>query len=338
MLDEIYLRLLHELTPESVTAAADLDIERTISNYDASHQVRATYGQLISANYEFDPNTDIGMRYGALLQPNTLCDYTRALMTCKDLAEALDLINSLHYMQGTVFYLSAHIEQNGDASISLCYPFQASASECQRHFFGEVVVSYLTNLIRHAINQDITPKKILFDAPEPNYAYLHEESFRCERHYNQPLAMVFFDKSLVNQPFAHGNEILHSIFLKKCLDRVKKQEKTWQFGYRTSVQIIRNMPHYFNASDLADSMNLSMRGLQKKLTKYDTSFSKLSTYARLAMLKVSLLQKNMPLDITAEQLGFQTVSGLRRFFKAETGVSLTETYAASQGAAIEIMN
>ena len=83
-------------------------------------------------------------------------------------------------------------------------------------------------------------------------------------------------------------------------------------------------PHSFNCDTISRILNISPRGLQKKLSKLGTSFSALSSLARIELAKVYLVQQEATLEQTAERLGFQTVSGFRRFFKAEFGITTAE--------------
>jgi AraC-like DNA-binding protein len=71
-------------------------------------------------------------------------------------------------------------------------------------------------------------------------------------------------------------------------------------------------------------LNISVRGLQKKLNKHERSFSHIANLARRELAKIYLIQKQQSIDFTAEQLGFQTSSGFRRFFKTEFEMSPAE--------------
>jgi len=72
---------------------------------------------------------------------------------------------------------------------------------------------------------------------------------------------------------------------------------------------------------LASRLNISVRGLQKRLSKTGQSFSGISNQCRRELAKTYLIQQQQSVDYTAEQLGFQTNSGFRRFFKTEFNTS-----------------
>ncbi len=87
-------------------------------------------------------------------------------------------------------------------------------------------------------------------------------------------------------------------------------ERDRNFEYRAICNIMRHHP-------LADKLNISVRGLQKRLNKHGGSYSHLAHLARRELAKVYLYEDDHNLDYTAEKLGFQSSSGFRKFFKSE---------------------
>ncbi|MDG1752200.1 MAG: helix-turn-helix transcriptional regulator, partial [Thalassotalea sp.] len=66
-------------------------------------------------------------------------------------------------------------------------------------------------------------------------------------------------------------------------------------------------------AQIASSLNMSMRNLQKKLKREDTSFSKLLDEERQHRIKYLL--KKIPLGHVATQLGFAEQASLNKAFK-----------------------
>lgn len=318
MLDEIYLRLLNELAPNNLRLK-ELDTQRIFSSEDS----KSAYRQLLRSIYDQDEGSNIGLEYGRYLKPHALCDFSRTLMTAKDFKASLHLIDTLHYMQGASYCLSTN-HSNEHTSISVCYPYKNRISSRQKRFCCEAVFSYILNLARDSMGQDVNPCALYLDAPKPEYSAEYEAIFKCPIIYDSPLAMIAFDTNLLDRPLSTSNDTLHQLYLSKCCEQVRRAEKQWSITYRVVTQLIRNHPTTFSSSELACKLNISVRGLQKRLSKEERSFSELSALARRELVKVYLLQKHTPIEAVCENLGFQTVSGFRRFVKSEFHQTLAE--------------
>lgn len=323
MLDDIYLRLLNELAPSNLRLQS-LETQRLVSGSG----VKDTYSQLVSAIYDNDKGSDIGLEYGAYLKPHALCDFSRVLMTAQNFSAAMQLIDALHYMQGASYYVNLNLT-SPSSSISLCYPFKAEVSNRQKRFCAEAVFSYILNFMRDSLGQDNNPTEVHLDFSRPVYSAKYEDRFKCPIYYDSPLAMIKLDSELLQQRLVTSNSTLHQLYLSKCHGHVQKTDKTFSIAYRVMAQLMRHHPDTFNGTELARRMAISARGLQKKLSNQGSSFSSLSTLARRELAKVYLMQKQTSIETVCERLGFQTISGFRRFIKSEFGQTLSEFLAVN---------
>lgn len=314
MLDEIYLRLLVELIPSTVKLT-QLDIKRLISQFNEGSQAKTAYAELIKTIYEDNPNSNIGLLFGQHLHPSTLCDLSRAFMTTDNFQQVTKLVELYHFTHGVSYFPSIHIEK-GKFSIALTYPYKSITNAFQRRFCAEAVFSYVVNSLRETVAAHIQPTEICFDFAEPTYADDYK-CWHCPARFNQPLAMISFDDQFLLQNLLTRNHVLHPIYLNKSLDSWRKSERLNDLEYRSICLMMQHHPHAFNSEYLAKMLNISVRGLQKRLSKQGESFSHLSNLARRELSKVYLFQKNHDIEFTAEQLGFQSSSGFRRFFKQE---------------------
>lgn len=314
MLDEIYLRLLVELIPNSVNFT-QLDIKRLIDQFNEGSQAKAAYAEIIKAIYTDNPDSNIGLMFGQHLHPSTLCDLSRAFMTTDSIQQMIKLVELYHFTHGVSYFPFVHAEP-GQFSIALTYPYKAFTSQHQRRFCAEAVFSYIINCLREIVASNIHPTEVCFDFPEPPYAseYAH---WHCPVKFNQPLAIIRFDDKYLRQNLMTQNAVLHPIYLNKCLDTWRKSERLNDLEYRTIALMMQHHPDTFNSEQLAKRLNISVRGLQKRLSKQGESFSHLANLARRELSKVYLFQKKYDMEYSAEQLGFQSSSGFRRFFKHE---------------------
>ncbi len=315
MLDDIYLRLFLEIMPNDLKMNS-LDVRRLIEQHNEGHHSHSLYGELIKHVYEQDPESTIGLKYGQFLWPSTLCDFSRTLMTADNLGTSIKLIEQYHYILGTSYYPRI-TRKKGKVSIAITFPYKKKLSIHQRRFCTESLFSYMANTLKETIDQDAAPSLVCFDSPAPSYQKDYKKVFGERLLFNMPLNTMEIDESLLKTPFKTANPTLHHMYLNKCLDHWRSSERLQEFEYRVITYLMLHHPESFVSQNLANKLNISVRGLQKRLNKHGGSFSNLANLARRELAKVYLFQDNQTIDFTAEQLGFQTTSGFRRFFKTE---------------------
>ncbi len=315
MLDDIYVRLFLEVIPDDVKLHS-LDIRQLIEQHKAGQDGNSHYGRLINLVYLQNPDSDIGLQFGHFLHPSTLCDFSRMLMTANSLQEGLQLIQRLHYIHGASYFPRIY-RHKGKCSIALTYPYKKHINACQRRFCAESVFSYALNAVHDILDAESAPLSVQFDFSPPGYDALYASRFGIQCEFNQPLSIIEFDESLLFKKLSTASPTLHQMYQNKCFDSWRTSEKLQDFEYRVISYIMLHHPESFNSQQLASKLNISTRGLQKRLSKYGGSFSHLATLARRELTKAYLIQEQQSIDFTAEQLGFQTLAGFRRFFKNE---------------------
>lgn len=314
MFDEIYLRLLADVMPEDIKPST-LDFDRLLTKFHAGTLPTSAYGLLIHQSYTHDPESSIGLRFGRHLHPATLCDLSRALLTSSNTKQLLKLISKYHFTHGASYYPSIHVADN-NWSIALSYPFEAHTHRNKRRFCAEAAFYYFINSFNQLLSQPVKPKAVYLDYPKPVYAEDYA-AWDCPVYFDHPIAMISFPNDFLDQPFHTSSPILHKIYINKCIDSWHKSKRVQNVEHRAVSLMMQEHPEIFHSESLANKLNISVRGLQKRLNKQGESFSQLTHYARRELSKIYLFQKQETLDATAEKLGFQSASGFRRFFKQE---------------------
>jgi AraC-like DNA-binding protein len=328
MLDDIYPRLLLEIIPEELKLNS-LGSQRLISEHNADHDSNAVYGKLIKSIYTAQPNSNIGIKYGQLLSPSNLCDFSRLLITSQNLRSAFDILENTFFIHGASYYPFIS-SRKGVTSVSFTFPFKTHVPSPQRRFCAEATFSYIVNAIQETAAPNFKPLKVYFDYEQPSYAQDYHASFGENIQFNAPLCLLEFDEKHLYPTFKSHNIALHKMYLNKCLDNSRVTERQHSFEYKAACFLLQHHPESFTSKKLATMLNISVRGLQKKLNKQELSFSHIANLARRELAKIYLFQKRQSIDYTAEQLGFQTSSGFRRFFKTEFEMSPAE-YLKSAG-------
>ena len=314
MLDDIYYRLFLEVIPQDPKLRG-IDIHK-LTQIRKHHEPNVKYGHLIDTVYQTNPDSNFGLLYGKYLRPSILCDFSRMLLTAQNFGECLKIIQSLNHILYPRYY-PVITRSKGVVSVSITFPFEKNAPQYLRRFCAESVFSYAINGFREISNGKLGPLGVYLDYPEPSYAHEYQALLGCQVHFNHPVNVIKFSEDIIYKPLDTRNATLHDIYKKKCLHTSQAMERDSDFEYRVICNIMRHHPESFNSQNIADRLNISIRGLQKRLNKQGGSYSHLANLARRELAKVYLYDENHNLEITAEKLGFQTSSGLRKFLKSE---------------------
>ena len=327
MFSDIYFRLLLEVMGK------DPNI-KNIPNLKLEHERHANlsavlnFHRLIKSIYEQCPESSIGLEFGRQVKPINACDFSRLIATSKDVASGFDaLVEFYPRLNLKPFPLLYKNEQH--ISIALCFPYEKPIGMAHKRFCSETFYSFCLNLLSDVVVAPICPVKLYLDFPKPSYANEYQQLFQCEVEFDAPLSMIVFDRSIENHPLTSANECLHEVYLTKAHEAWQQVKRQQNFQYRTLSQLMRDFPASFNGQHLADALNISPRGLQKRLSAEGCSYSLMCQVVRKELVKVCLYQRSYELEDIAACLGFQSQASFRKFFRTHFGLTASMHEAQS---------
>lgn len=327
MFSDIYFRLLLEVMGKDPNIkkipSLKLDDEKH-SNLNAV----LNFHRLIKSIYEQCPESSIGLEFGRQVKPINACDFSRLIATSKDVASGFDaLVEFYPRLNLKPFPLLYKNEQH--ISIALCFPYEKPIGMAHKRFCSETFYSFCLNLLSDVVVAPICPVKLYLDFPKPSYANEYQQLFQCEVEFDAPLSMIVFDRSIENHPLTSANECLHEVYLTKAHEAWQQVKRQQNFQYRTLSQLMRDFPASFNGQHLADALNISPRGLQKRLSAEGCSYSLMCQVVRKELVKVCLYQRSYELEDIAACLGFQSQASFRKFFRTHFGLTASMHEAQS---------
>ena len=327
MFSDIYFRLLLEVMGKdpNIKNIPNLKLE---DERHANLSAVLNFHRLIKSIYEQCPESSIGLEFGRQVKPINACDFSRLIATSKDVASGFDaLVEFYPRLNLKPFPLLYKNEQH--ISIALCFPYEKPIGMAHKRFCSETFYSFCLNLLSDVVVAPICPVKLYLDFPKPSYANEYQQLFQCEVEFDAPLSMIVFDRSIENHPLTSANECLHEVYLTKAHEAWQQVKRQQNFQYRTLSQLMRDFPASFNGQHLADALNISPRGLQKRLSAEGCSYSLMCQVVRKELVKVCLYQRSYELEDIAACLGFQSQASFRKFFRTHFGLTASMHEAQS---------
>jgi len=179
--------------------------------------------------------------------------------------------------------------------------------------------SLLVDLCRQGLDKNLDPVAVAFTYPEPEALGEHFAVFRCPIKFSQPVSKISFSAADVKRPFSTANREL-AMSSDRILDEVMQDLKDSDIISRVKKAIIQALPSGTpSEEDVASSVFLSSRTLQRRLADENTSFRNLVLDVRRELAQKYLADKRMPLAEISHMLGFSDTSSFSRAFKKWTG-------------------
>ena len=190
--------------------------------------------------------------------------------------------------------------------------------------FQDAGMSGFLRMCRLTAGEEIAPIHVSLKHPRPECARKLQAYFRAPITYNADNNILSFSRQLVDTPLTHANPGLARINDQAVIDylaRFDRDSLTMQVRSKIIERLHDGTP---NQGTIAESLNVSLRSLQRKLNNEDTNFKTLleSTRRELALLYIRETHRSLG-EITY-LLGFSEPSNFTRAFKRWTGASPIE--------------
>jgi len=321
MISDIYFRLLLDTITKDPSIIENPTTFKNFSLGEIEGDPATTYfSYLVEFVFQNNPQSNMGLSFGKNVVALNLCDFFRMISTAETVEECLSATVSIYHILGLlpypVVYKGAQV-----SSVAIAFPYEPLCEEYARRFTSEVFFAYGLDLFQKAVSIDVKPIRMFLDYPKPDYFDEYQKLFNCEIIYDSPISLVEFPSSMLSAALPSQNDTLHNIYMAKAFEQWAATKRTQSFRYRAITQLMSQSGCNFSSVSLAKAMNISTRGLQKRLAAENSTYSQVCKQARRELAKICMFQKGMDIDQAATALGFQTQVSFRKFFKEQFGGS-----------------
>ena len=179
----------------------------------------------------------------------------------------------------------------------------------------------LTNLIRKATKENITPIKITVKKSFANPEY--EQFLRCKAEEDATNSITFSHNDS-EIPFITRNESMWNFFEPELKKRLSEMDTDDSFSAKVRSVLVEILPAGKSGiEDVAVALGTSRRSLQRKLKDEDTTFQKQLNHVRELLAKNYIQNTQLSSEDIAYLLGYQDLNSFFRAFSLWTGKSVT---------------
>jgi AraC-like DNA-binding protein len=185
-------------------------------------------------------------------------------------------------------------------------------------------MSGFLRMCRLTAGDDINPIHVSLQRPRPDCSRKLTDYFRAPIEYDASFNILSFSKQLVDTPLGNANPLLARINDQAVVDylaRFDRDSLTMQVRSKIIERLHDGTP---NQETIAQSLNFSLRSLQRKLNSEDTNFKSLLESTRRELALHYIRETHRSIGEITYLLGFSEPSNFTRAFKRWTGVTPIE--------------
>lgn len=187
-------------------------------------------------------------------------------------------------------------------------------------YFVERDMAALLTLFRNTLGYSINPQSVSLRRDPPAHSAGHEDYFGCPVSFGELEDAMAFECAIWDAPPSQANEMSCSFFENQC--RSLTEEMHNQFSYAAAVRSrLRHATPMPTLPELASSLHLTARTLQRRLAREGQSFTSLLREVREWRAKELIQHPELHINDIAYRLGFQEPDAFSRAFRSWTGMA-----------------
>ena len=171
------------------------------------------------------------------------------------------------------------------------------------------------------VEEDLHPKAVYMIRPEPANSEPYKAYFSAPLYFESGVNKLVFDKTEIDKPLQMANPELARLndeTVIRYLARFDRQDIVVQVRSRIIEQLPTGMP---DPAQIADSISISLRKMQRKLKEENTSYRALLEETRRELALQYMKEHRHSISEITYMLGFSEPSNFTRAFKRWTGYS-----------------
>jgi len=258
----------------------------------------------------------LGLKLGLRLNLSAHALLGQAFMTCRDLAQVMDLFLKYYHLLAPALYLEFEILDEYCVLTTISTP-----EDYLREFSYELMYGAILNTLRGLLGTPLLKIRVELPYPAPPHAALYRDTFGDDVHFDCVRGRISFHRDLLGTPLPSSNPALRSLYEQECARLLADLQEEDSIAEQT-LRLLRKLEgQYPQMPQIAKILNLSPRTYRRRLEQENRSFQELLDKVRAEHATRYLQNTRLPLSSIAYMIGFNDASNFRRAYLKWTGHS-----------------
>ena len=291
---------------------------------DLEHITRSTIGldQVHAIVMEVEKATGhpaIGLLNGENFDLEYMPHLKTFLMASSTIREAFENTRSFRELITPLLILK--LEEPGDEVVIKLQPDRTLSEEDERHY-TEMVFSYIKTLVNRLLKKTVPPRTVYFRHGRYEIASLYVDFFGSPIILNAPENSIRYESTIMDIPLPGGLPEIKQ----QAADILNQQiaDSPLRDGLVEAIRkLLVKRNDLLNASlqQVATSLNMSARTLQRRLAENGYGWSELRDRIRFQLAVQALKSRRLTIEEISDKLGFSDRHCFTRAFKRWSGHS-----------------
>jgi AraC-like DNA-binding protein len=280
------------------------------------------YNRVAVAAVEQSQNPVIGLQMGESLNLNALGLMGHIVQSSPTVKQALE--NACEFAKlGCQALPMQLIEEKEHYKLILTpHPLWAENSEEAVRQTADATITFTVREFQTLTLQKYYPKALYLKYKAPKVISEYERLFQCPVHFNQNEYAILFEKAHIEQPVVTSDFNLLRILVQHAEQKLSELNR--EAGFKSLVkQSVLNLikPDFPTIEQVAGSLNLSVRSLQRKLKEEEINFKQIIEELKKQFAENYLKREELSISEIAYMLDYAEPSAFIRSFKRWTGMT-----------------
>ena len=256
----------------------------------------------------------LGLRLGRRLNLSAHAVLGQAFMTCRDLAELIQLFERYYHLLAPDLVLEFHY---GSKRLSISSP--NTEAYLPLTFGLECIAAAMRNTLSGLLGDKQFPLRFEFPYSKPAYLDVYQEILGKDLHFDCNRAAWSFPSELLSTPLPSSNPALRQLYEAECARLLADLSGSTNIGEQTLSLLRKLEGQYPKMPQVAAMLNMSPRTYRRRLMDEGLGFQELLDQVRAEHATRYLRERRLPIASIAYQLGFNDPSNFRRAYRRWTG-------------------
>jgi len=267
---------------------------------------------------------DLGLEFGRQVRPDTFDVLGYALMTCRNLGEAIALVPLYRRVVFDAGYSETRLARSGD-TVKLSWIILPEASRAglpYSELLTESLIASWFGLGRWIAGAELPLREARFSHPAPEDSQPFASFFACPVRFGAGENALLFDAGLLAQPLLRADAELNLAMCDEARRAIARRGGANDIGAAVRQALTPLMPKCeATLAHVASALAITPRTLQRRLASADFSFQAILDATRRELAQVYLRDAALSALDVALLLGYAEQSSFTRAFRAWFGTT-----------------
>jgi len=288
---------------DDIVKHAKLDLSKPIQEIEMP--------RLIECIYNYTKDEALMIKLGQRLDLTFLGSLGFALMSCKDFAAVIKLINRYKLLLGSGMNLNIFYDSHNSN-----YTLRVSNrlfNNLQTRLINELIISQSIYLIKIISNNDNLNCKVTFKHEGIKNKKLYESILNCNVRFNQSHNDLTIS-DLSNEKIISANSAVHVIYEEQCEELLRDLNKIDNFSAVVRKILLQEGGDLPDIKKVAFKLHMSESTLRRRLKDESSSYRIICDEVRDVLSKKYLTTTNLTISDIAMLLNYSEAASFRRAF------------------------